>query len=70
MSTSNKSIRIDDASSTVTYVGEAAISVSESSAFWRIKRLTTTGTVLDIKWADGNDEFDNVWTDRAGLTYV
>jgi hypothetical protein len=51
-------------------VGEAAISVSESSAFWRIKRLTTTGTVLDIKWADGNDEFDNVWTDRAGLTYA
>lgn len=64
-----KSIRLDDASSTVTYVGEAAIGVSESAAFWRIKRLTTTGSVLDIKWADGNEDYDNIWTNRASLSY-
>lgn len=62
-------LRLDDASATVSYVGEAAIAVAESAAFWRIKRLTTTGNVLDIKWADGNAEFDNVWANRASLSY-
>lgn len=62
-------LRLDEASSTVTYVGEAAPGVSESAAFWRIKRLTTTGSILDIKWADGNELYDNVWTDRASLSY-
>lgn len=62
-------LRLDDASATVSYVGESAMGVSESAAFWRIKRLTTTGSILDIKWADGNAEFDNVWTNRASLSY-
>jgi hypothetical protein len=63
------SIRVDDASSTVTYVGEAQTGSSELSAVWRIKKLTTTGTVLSIEWADGNQQFDNVWTNRATLSY-
>lgn len=63
------SIRVDDASSTVTYVGEAQTGSSESGAVWRIKRLTTAGTVLSIEWADGNMQFDNVWSDRTTLTY-
>lgn len=62
-------LRLDEASATVTYVGESAPGVSESAAFWRIKRLTTTGSILDIKWADGNELYDNVWTDRASLSY-
>ena len=66
---SGKAIRVDDASATVTYVGESAIGIAESAAFWKIKRLTTTGTVLDIKWADGNELFDNVWSNRASLSY-
>jgi len=64
------SIRVDDASSTVTYVGEAQTGSSESSAVWRIKRLTTSGSVLSIEWADGNMQFDNVWSDRTTLSYI
>lgn len=67
---SQKSIRVDEVSSTLTYVGDAAIGVSESSAAWRIKRLQTTGSVLKIMWADGNEFYDNVWADRASLTYT
>jgi hypothetical protein len=63
------SIRVDDASSTVTYVGEAAVASSENSAVWRIKKLETTGTVLKVTWADGNNHFDNVWANRASLSY-
>jgi len=66
---SQKSIRVDDASATLTYVGDAAIGLSESAAFWRIKRLQTTGSVLKITWADGNELYDNIWADRASLTY-
>jgi hypothetical protein len=62
--------RLDEVSTTVTYVGEAAIKAVEGSACWRIKKLETTGTVLKILWADGDDYFDNVWTNRASLSYV
>ena len=63
-------VRLDEASATVTYVGEGAINSVESNPVWRIRKLTTTGSVLAIQWADGNQNFDNVWTDRASLTYT
>ena len=63
-------LRLDEASSTVTYIGESAPGVAESAAAWRIKRMTTSGSVLKIDWADGNENYDNVWTDRASLTYL
>ena len=62
-------IRVDDASSTVTYVGEASIRSPEAAPVWRIKKLETVGSVLSITWADGNMSFDNVWNDRATLSY-
>lgn len=63
-------VRIDEASSTVTYFGFAAAGTAEASASWRIKRLTVTGNVTDIKYADGDTNFDNVWDNRAALTYT
>lgn len=60
---------VDEASATVTYVGEAAVGSSLSTALWRIKRLTQSGTVLLIEWADGNSNFDNIWDNRASLSY-
>lgn len=64
------SIRVDDVSTTVTYVGEASIGSSESAPVWRIKKLETVGTVFKIFWADGNMHFDNVWSNRTSLEYV
>jgi hypothetical protein len=62
-------VNVDDASSTVTYVGKAVVTALDSDASWMIKKLTTSGTVLKITYADGNDYFDNVWDNRASLTY-
>jgi hypothetical protein len=62
-------LRLDTASSSVKYLGIAAVGQGESNAAWSIKRLTTTGTVLAIEWADGNDNYDNVWANRASLSY-
>lgn len=63
---------LDDVTTTgMTYVGKAAIGSSTSSAVWQVKRLDETGspTTLVIKWADGDASFNNVWSDRATLTY-
>lgn len=51
-----------------TYIGKAAIGSSTASAVWQVKRLDTT-TLLDVKWADGNANFDNVATDLTALSY-
>jgi hypothetical protein len=62
------SLRMDEASATVTYVGEALPGTATSASAWRIKKLdTTSGT--SIRWADGDTLFNNVWDNRAGLTY-
>ena len=65
-----KSTRLDNATASVTYVGEAALNADPSVAMWRIRELSTIGTVMIIKWADGNEDYDNVWDDRASLTYL
>lgn len=61
-------LRLDEASATITYVGEAAPASSEAAAVWRIKRINEASGV-SITWADGNTNFDNVWANRAALTY-
>ena len=62
-------VRVDDVSASVTYVGEALVGTADSAATWRIKRITITSTITDIKWADGNQFFDNIWDNRTSLTY-
>lgn len=62
-------IAVDEASATVTYVGEASTGAALSAALWRIKRITVSGTVTIIEWANGNGNFTNVWNNRASLTY-
>jgi hypothetical protein len=62
-------IRLDEVSADILYVGEAAIKLDDSDPFWRIRKLETTGTVTKVLFADGNENFDNVWADRASLSY-
>lgn len=60
---------IDQASSTVTYIGSAIPNSSVSSAVWQIKRITTSGTLTLIEYANGNLNFNNIWNNRASLSY-
>jgi hypothetical protein len=53
----------------ISYVGEALPGAATSAASWRVKRLTETGPDVAVQWADGNGNFDNVWDDRASLSY-
>lgn len=64
-----KSTRIDEASSTVTYIGEAPTGASPSSPIWRISRVTSSGTQTIIQFANGNTNWNSIWDDRASLSY-
>lgn len=60
---------IDEASATITYVGKASTSALTSNAVWQIMKMETSGSITTISYADGNSEFDNIWDNRASLTY-
>lgn len=54
---------IDETTTTsVTYIGEAALGTAESSAGWRIKKIDETSGVA-ITWSGTG--FDVKWTERA-----
>lgn len=69
--TKNLATKIDTTTTSgVTYIGKAAIGSTGAQPVWQIKKLDTNTISLDKTWADGNDSFDNVWDDRAGLSYA
>jgi hypothetical protein len=62
-------LKMDEVSASVTYIGKARIGTATSAASWQIQKLGVSGTVTTITWADGDASFNNVWDDRAGLSY-
>ncbi len=67
VSSASFTIRVDEGA-TYMYVGEATPGTATSTASWRIKRIQLDpGHVL---FADGDSQFNNVWDDRASLTYL
>lgn len=64
-----QSTRIDEASSTVTYFGFAPVGSAEGSSVWKIKRLTVSGSITKLEYADGDTSYNNNWSNRASLSY-
>ena len=62
----------DAASGAMTYEGWAKAGIATSQALWAIRRYTynANNAVTRIDWADGNSAQDNVWDNRATLTYA
>ena len=58
-----------DSSGTTTYIGQAKIGTATSTADWQIQKISESGTVTTFTWADGNTEYDNIWDNRASLSY-
>ena len=62
--------RIDFVGETVIYSGKAAVGTIESASAWQIKRVTfAPDGDTTTEFADSDGAFDNVWDDRAGLSY-
>ena len=51
------------------YIGEADPGITTAQALWRIKRTVFTGDDSETLFAGGNENFDNVWDNRAGFSY-
>jgi hypothetical protein len=66
---SDLALLIDDSGTEFTYIGYAAAGSLSSAAVWKIKRIDESDGLV-IKWADGNTSFDNIWDNRASLTYI
>jgi len=64
-----KAIAIDEANSTTTYIGMGKVGSATSAAVWQIRRITKSGTVTVFEFADSNDLYDNIWDNRASLSY-
>lgn len=59
-----------DGSDNLIYAGFALPGVLTSEPRWKIMKLNYTGTnLVSTQRADGNKKFDNVWDDRATLSY-
>lgn len=63
--------RIDFFSSTIIYKGEADPGSLETAPVWRIRKIifASDDDTTEI-WANGNTNFDNIWTNRLSLTYL
>jgi hypothetical protein len=63
-------VRLDEVSDTLFYVGKALIGKVNADANWLIIRYTKVGNVLMSEYANGSEAFNQVWNNRATLTYV
>ena len=63
-------VRLDQVSDTLFYVGKALIGKVDADANWLIIRYTQTGVILKSEYANGSEAFNQVWNNRATLTYI
>jgi hypothetical protein len=63
-------VRLDQVSDNLFYVGKALIGSVDSDSLWQVVRYTTTGSILKSEYANGSEGFNEVWNDRATLTYI
>lgn len=61
---------IDEVNANLTYIGFAKLGTATSDGFWQIFRIQKIGSQTLIQYADGNTRYDNVWDNRASLTYT
>ena len=58
---------VDQASSTIIYLGEGLYGALTSEAKWKIKKIDLSS---GVRITCSSELFDQIWDDRAALTYV
>lgn len=59
-----------DGNNQTEYIGYALPGTGKGEAKWLIKKLTySSGLVTDIQFAGGSAQFDQIWNNRASLSY-
>jgi len=64
----DNTLRMDDVSPDISYIGEADPGSMEADPVWKIKKMVWS-PIFKKLFADGDKDFDNVWTDRINLYY-
>lgn len=62
-------MEIDSSNPSAVYIGYASPGTAKSSASWRIKKVSDSGTSVSVEWAGGTANFVNIWDNRASYTY-
>lgn len=60
----------DENNPSLIYRGFAVPGSRTSDPVWAIQKVTNNKGILSYQWADGNKSFDNIWDNRATLTYL
>lgn len=60
-------VLLDNTSDPILYIGKAQVGSDEADAVWQIAKLDTSSGLVKT-WA-GTAGFDQVWSNRASLTY-
>lgn len=65
---SERDILIDEQGA-ITYIGIAPLGSATSTEVWQIRRIQLDGTTSKFKYANGSRRFNQIWDNRASLTY-
>ncbi len=71
LGSNSKRIAEDSGDSNIVYIGYCAVGKSDQGAVavWAIKKIDDSGSETIFEWANGVQEFNNIWNDRESLTY-
>lgn len=62
-------VKIDESVTGTTYVGKAPLGSATSASVWQILKMVESAGVTTVTWAGGDSAYDNVWDNRAALSY-
>lgn len=63
-------LRVDNTGLGYIFLGTAVPGSLNTEAKWLIQKITFTSTQVQAQFADGSNDYNQIWNDRASLTYV
>ena len=61
--------KLDTSTSNFTYIGKASINSIDSNPVWQIKLINESISPTTILFAEGTEDFINIWDNRLSYTY-
>ena len=62
-------VLIDELSENEIYIGTSNSFSDRARPTWRIKRIIKIGTVWQMEYPDGNQDFSFIWNNRFAYSY-
>lgn len=62
-------LREDESQPSVVYKGYAVANANTYDALWAIQKISRIDNQIIYEWADGNENYDNIWDNRYAIQY-